>query len=147
MTDHEFNIVRAGVAELKLAVEAVREVHEREPLDRAAVEEFLADSSHYLLLALEHGRVAGSLNGYALKHPDRREPAFFLYEIDVREECRNRGIGKALVNRFVAEARSAGAFEVWVLTNQSNGPAMTMYEHSGLSRPNGDDVMWELMLL
>jgi ribosomal protein S18 acetylase RimI-like enzyme len=146
MTNHELHIVRAGVADLALAIEAVREVHEREPFDREAVEEFLADSALYLFLALEHGRVAGSLNGYALKHPHRREPAFFLYEIDVREECRNRGIGKALVNRFVAEARSAGAFEVWVLTNQSNGLAMTMYQHCGLSRPNVDDVMWELML-
>ena len=144
MTDDGFTIVRAGTADLELAAEAVREVHERDVLDEGALEEFLSDNSRYLLLALEDGRLVGSLNGYALKHPDRREPAFFLYEIDVREECRNRGIGKALVNRFVAEARAAGAFEVWVITNESNGPAMTMYRHSGMTRPNPDDVMLEI---
>jgi ribosomal protein S18 acetylase RimI-like enzyme len=144
MTEHEFTITRAGVSALELAVEAVRDVHERDVPDEGALEEFLSDNARYLLLAVESGRVVGSLNGYALRHPNRREPAFLLYEIDVREECRNRGIGKALVNRFVAEARSAGAFEVWVVTNQSNGPAMAMYRHCGLTRPNPDDVMLEM---
>jgi ribosomal protein S18 acetylase RimI-like enzyme len=144
MTDQEFTIVRADVADLELAAEAVRDVHERDVLDEGALEEFLLDNARYLLLALERGHVVGSLNGYALRHPDRREPAFLLYEIDVREECRNRGIGKALVNWFIAEARSAGAFEVWVVTNQSNGPAMAMYRHCGLRRPNSDDVMLDM---
>ena len=91
MTDQEFTIVRADVAKLELAAEAVRDVHERDVLDEGALEEFLLDNARYLLLALERGHVVGSLNGYALRHPDRREPAFLLYEIDVREECRNRG--------------------------------------------------------
>ena len=142
--DHEVTIARASVADLQLAAEAVRDVHGRDGLDEGALEEFLSDNARYLLLALERGHVVGSLNGYALRHPDRREPAFLLYEIDVREECRNRGIGKALVNRFVTEAQSAGAFEVWVVTNQSNGPAMAMYRRCGLTRPNPDDVMLEI---
>jgi GNAT superfamily N-acetyltransferase len=77
------------------------------------VAEFLADSARYLLLATEQDRVLGSLNGYALRHLYRREPQFLLYEIDVRPECRNRGIGKALVESFMDEARAAAAFEVW----------------------------------
>ena len=144
VTGRELVIVRAGAADLELAAEAVRHVHERDVLDDGALGEFLSDNSRYLILALENSRVVGSLNGYALKHPDRREPAFFLYEIDVREECRNRGIGRALVNRFTAEARAAGAFEVWVVTNQSNGPAMAMYQHCGFTRPNPNDVILEI---
>jgi len=139
-------IVRAALPQLELARQAVREVHGRTSLGQSALEEFLSDPAHYLLLAVENSRPIGSLNGYALKKPHRSEPEFFLYEIDVRPECRNRGIGKRLVNRFVVEARSAGASDVWVLTNQSNGPAMAMYERCGLRRLNRDDACWQMTL-
>jgi ribosomal protein S18 acetylase RimI-like enzyme len=141
-----FTILRARQSDADLAREAIIELHERTPLDERAMVEFLSDSHCYLFLATEGGRVVGSLNGYALRHPDRREPQFLLYEIDVRPECQNRGIGKALVERFVAKAQSAGAFEVWVVTNQSNEAAMAMYEHCGLRRENLDDVVWSITL-
>jgi ribosomal protein S18 acetylase RimI-like enzyme len=146
MKGESFTIVRAGAADADLARQAMLELHERTPCDESAVVGFLSDPAHYLLLALEGARVVGSLNGYALRHPHRREPAFLLYEIDVRPERQNRGIGTALVEGFVAHARAAGAFEVWVVTNQSNEAAMAMYSRCGLSRPNLDDVMMELKM-
>jgi GNAT superfamily N-acetyltransferase len=88
--------------------------------------------------------VVGSLNGYALRPPQRREPQFLLYEVDVRRGHRKRGIGRALVERFMAEARTAGAFEVWVLSNVSNKAAMAMYTGCGLRREHRDDVMLSL---
>ena len=54
------------------------------------------------------------------------------------------GVGKALVRAFIAEAQVAGAYEVWVLTNESNSAAMAMYMGCGLGRENGDDVMMRL---
>jgi ribosomal protein S18 acetylase RimI-like enzyme len=146
MNDDTFTIVRASAADADLARQAMVELHERTPLDESALVAFLSDPANYLLLALEGGRVVGSLNGYALRHPHRHEPAFLLYEIDVRSECRNRGIGTALVESFVAQGRAEGAFEVWVVTNQSNPAAMAMYSQCGLRRPNPDDVMMELTL-
>jgi GNAT superfamily N-acetyltransferase len=107
----------------------------------------LSDPARYLLLAIEGDRVAGSLSGYALQPPHRREPQFLLYAIDVRSKSRNRGIGKALVKAFIVEARAAGAFEVWVLTKQSNSRAMAMYAHCGLRRENDDDVLLTLPLV
>jgi|HubBroStandDraft_1064217.scaffolds.fasta_scaffold300656_2 ribosomal protein S18 acetylase RimI-like enzyme len=144
MPDQTFTIVRARAADARFARQAIVELHAREPFDEAALADFLTDPTCYLFLALEGDRVVGSLNGYSLRHPNRREPAFLLYEIDVRPECWNRGIGKALVARFTAEARAAGAFEVWVVTNQSNARAMAMYTRCGLSRENDDDVMLAL---
>jgi len=139
-------LLRARDADADLAREAIIELHGRTPVDETAMVEFLRDPARYLLLALEDRWVVGSLNGYALTHPHRREPQFLLYEIDVRPQRRNRGIGKTLVKTFIAEARAAGAFEVWVLTNQSNEAAMAMYSHCGLRRQNHDDVMLSLML-
>jgi ribosomal protein S18 acetylase RimI-like enzyme len=138
-----FTIVRAKTTDVELAREAMLELHERKAFDRDAMLKFLSEPANYLFLALEGERVAGSLFGYSLVHPPVREPQFLLYEIDVRPQSRRRGIGKALVEAFTSEAR---AFEVWVITNQSNTAAMAMYAACGLRRENPDDVMLALSL-
>ncbi|HLW97363.1 MAG TPA: GNAT family N-acetyltransferase [Candidatus Acidoferrales bacterium] len=135
-----FTILRATSANLGLARQAITEVDGRTVLDEAALVEFISDPARYLLLVIESGRVIGSLNGYALQRPYRREPQFLLYEVGVRPECRNRGVGKALVAKFISEARSAGAFEVWVITSETNEAAMAMYESCGLGRETQDEV-------
>lgn len=139
-TRQTFSILRASIADVSLARQAIVEVDERTMLDEIALVEFLSDPARYLLLAIEQDRVVGSLNGYALQRPYRREPQFLLYEVGVRPECRSRGIGKALVAGFISEARAAGAFEVWVITSQSNQAAIAMYEGCGLSRETQNDA-------
>jgi ribosomal protein S18 acetylase RimI-like enzyme len=151
MPESKIVILRARSFHLEFARQAISEVnlatsHRQLPLDEVALAEFLANARHYLIIALEEDKVVGSLYGYLLQHPYRSEPQLFLYSIDVRPECRNRGIGRALVDEFVMEAKMAGAFEVWVLTNESNRAAITMYAHSGLKRSNMDDVMLSLTL-
>jgi ribosomal protein S18 acetylase RimI-like enzyme len=111
---------RATSNDFELARHAVAEVLGRAPVDDAALANFLADGSCYLMIAMEDRRVIGALHGHALRHPHRSQPQFFIYEIDVRPECRNRGVGRALLDAFTAEARAAGAFEQWVLTSRSN---------------------------
>jgi ribosomal protein S18 acetylase RimI-like enzyme len=144
-SDDPCTIVRANETHYKFALDGLADLHHRH-MDEAAMEEFLADSRNYLVVAVADNRVVGSLRGYALQPPHRHEPQFLLYEVDVRPECQNRGIGSALVNAFINEARSAGALEIWVLTAESNQPAMTMYANCGLRRENADDVMLNLML-
>jgi GNAT superfamily N-acetyltransferase len=139
------SVIRATGEHADLAREALTELHER-PVDESALREFLGDGRRHLLLAVEDGRAVGSLYGYALRQPYRVEPQFLLYALDVREGFRRRGIGRALVERFGAEARAVGACEVWVLTDASNGAAMRLYERCGMIRPHRDDVLWTLPL-
>jgi ribosomal protein S18 acetylase RimI-like enzyme len=151
MVDSKITILRATCSDLGLATQAIAEVNlptslQRLPLDEVALAEFLADPRHYLLLAIEEQKVVGSLYGYALRQPYRRESQFFVYAIDVRPVYRNRGIGTALVDRFIAEARQAGAGEIWLLTNETNRSAMAMYAHSGLVRSGTGDVVLSLVL-
>jgi ribosomal protein S18 acetylase RimI-like enzyme len=151
MLNPKIVLLRATSSHLDLAQQGIAEVnlptsHHRLPLDKTALGEFLANPARFLILAIEEERVVGSLYGYALRHPYRREPQFFLYGIDVRPEYRNQQIGSALVDEFITEAKLAGAFEVWVLTSESNKAAMVMYAHSGLERSSTDDVMLSLTL-
>ena len=143
MSNSSAVVLRARQSDLEFAREAIGLSNFT---DDTALTNFLANPSHYFLVAIDDDRVVGSLYGYALQRPDRGQPQFFLYSIDVRPECWNRGIGTALVKQFVDEGRRAGAFEIWVLTNESNKAAMAMYANAGLQRRNVGDVCLELAL-
>jgi ribosomal protein S18 acetylase RimI-like enzyme len=150
MLDAETVVMRATNSDLELARQAV-DVYlatSQHPtsLDDTALREFLADPRTYLILATREGKVLGTLYGYALSHPHRPEPQFFLYGIDVRPEHRNQGIGTALVCQFVIEAKREKAFEVWVLTDVANRSAIAMYAHAGFQRRGLGEVMLELAL-
>jgi ribosomal protein S18 acetylase RimI-like enzyme len=134
-------VFRASATDAELARIALAEVHERKSVEETAITAFLNDSSCFLFLAVENGKVLGSLNGYALRHPNRPQPQFLLYEIDVRPDCRRRGVGLALVNAFTDAARAAGAFEVWVVSNESTPAALALYRKCRYRRDNEDDVM------
>lgn len=143
MTNSSLHLFRASPADLLLARQAIEEIHERPVTDDAALSVFLGDPACYLILAVLDGRALGSLNGYSLRYPHRPHPQFLLYEIDVRPDHRRRGIGTALVEAFTAEARLAGASELWVVSNASTPEAVRMYERCGYRRPNPDDIMLE----
>ena len=142
----EMELRRLETSDMDAAEIAIREVSGRAQLEASALEEFLNDEANYLLAALVEGKVVGSLNGYALRRPYSSGLSFLLYEIDVAEDLRNRGIGKELVREFARLARAEGAKEVWVLTNESNRAATATYEACGFIRDNRDDVMYSLTL-
>ena len=85
-SNRTLTILRASTAEVCLARQAIVEVDGRTVLDEVALVEFLSDPARYLLLAIESGRVVGSLNDYRLQRTYRREPQFLLYEVGVRPE-------------------------------------------------------------
>jgi ribosomal protein S18 acetylase RimI-like enzyme len=146
----EVSIRRASPSDLDLALEAVGDVHGRRPVDERALRSFLSDPSRHLWLALSPSgspeRVVGSLNGYSLLHPHRPDPQYLLYELDVRPSWRGQGIGRSLVSAFVSDARRSGAFEVWVPTDASNLPALSVYSSCGFLRRRLDDVLLSVAL-
>lgn len=139
-------IFRATLAQRDLAREAIEICHGRGTPNDGALDKFLADPDCYLILAAVSGQVVGSLYGYRLCTPHRVAPQFLLYEIDVLESHRRKGIGRALMDAFSAEAQAASAEEEWVVTNSSNEAAMALYQRSGYKRVNPDDVMLEKTL-
>ena len=82
-----------------------------------------------------------------LAHELPRRPGaarhLFVYELDVREDRRRRGVATALMNELSRLARERGIEDGFVLTNASNAPAMAFYETLDSERPHDDDVMWD----
>lgn len=51
----------------------------------------------------------------------------------VRPDYRRKGIGKALLEHVIAQARAAGALRVMLLTDADNEPARALYRQAGFA--------------
>ena len=95
-----------------------------------AVHRFLAEATHHLFVAYAEGEPVGFVSGVEMTHPDKGTE-MFLYELTVGEDHRQRGIGTALVNALRELAQENGCYDMWVLTDDDNEPALKTYLKSG----------------
>jgi ribosomal protein S18 acetylase RimI-like enzyme len=110
----------------------------------AASQKMLAQDSHHLLIAYEDEVAAGFVSGIEMTHPDKGTE-MFLYELGVDPRFQGRGIGTALVRALSEEARDAGCYGMWVLTDDDNTAAHSAYANGGGTRDDSEHVMftWE----
>jgi ribosomal protein S18 acetylase RimI-like enzyme len=104
-------------------------------------EVLLADPRSLLLVAFDGEMPVGLVLAHELprRHGDRSK--LFVYEVDVVETHRRRGIGKALLARLAELARERGIRVGFVLTDPGNGPANALYRSAGGATENVD-VQW-----
>lgn len=114
----------------------------RPPLDHESAALFLANERNHLLVAFEGDQPVGMLLAHELdrRHADERK--MLLYEIDVREDRRRRGIGRALMQSLAEVCRSRGYTQAWVLTDDENPTATAFYAACGGTRVQPDQVMF-----
>ncbi len=115
----------------------VRELAEREPQTRV-----LADERTIFLAAFEAGEAVGFVLAHELLRRHGDPAQLFVYELGVDENWRRQGIGTALWRALGQLARERGLTGGFLLTNESNEPAMRLYESLGATRPENDDVLW-----
>jgi ribosomal protein S18 acetylase RimI-like enzyme len=104
--------------------------------------ELLHDERTILLVAFEDGEPVGFVLGHHL--PRRHDPPskMLVYEVDVAESHRRRGVGKALLAELGRIARERGIPQGWVLTDDDNDAAMALYRSAGGRNPHVE-TMWE----
>jgi ribosomal protein S18 acetylase RimI-like enzyme len=95
-----------------------------------AVNRFLADPNHHLLIAYSDDVPSGFVSGVEVTHPDKGTE-MFLYELAVDEAHRRQGIGTALVEALRDLARAQGCYGMWVLTDDDNAAAGATYRKAG----------------
>jgi ribosomal protein S18 acetylase RimI-like enzyme len=111
-----------------------------------ATRRFLREPSHHLLLAVDDdgGDAVGFVSGVEITHPDKGTE-MLLYELAVEPGSRRRGIGRLLVEALAELAERAGCYDMFVLVDDDNAPALATYASAGgraASRPVM--VEWEL---
>jgi aminoglycoside 3-N-acetyltransferase I len=97
---------------------------------------FLANPANFLLIGVavaEDGleEPVGYLLAYRLQRPDRQAAQMFIYEVDVAEAWRRRGLASALLEEIRRLARAEGMFEAFVLTSRGNEAARRLYTRTG----------------
>jgi GNAT superfamily N-acetyltransferase len=94
-----------------------------------------------VLVAVQEGKLTGCAYGHELVHPDG-ERTMLLYSLDVDPAHLGRGIGRALVDAFVDDARTRGCTEAWVLTEASNVAGNATYAAAGGRRDPEPPVLY-----
>ena len=138
----KFIIERLNSKSADRAAQIVNLFH-REKTDATYLRRWLACENHFLLAGFFGEEPAGMLVAYELSRVDRQKTMFFIYEIDVLEKYRRRRLGKALIEYMKKRCAQADCLKMFVVTNESNLPAMKLYETTGGNRKHGDDVVFE----
>ncbi len=100
----------------------------------------LADPRTLFLVAFDGEAPVGLALAHELprRHGDRAK--LFVYEVDVAETHRRRGIGRAMLARLAELARERGIRVGFVLTEPDNAAGNALYASAGGS--SHTDVMW-----
>jgi len=96
-------------------------------IDPEMARRFLADSAHYIVVALEDDVVVGMASANDYLHPDK-PVQFWVNEMGVAPSHQRRGIGKRLLQRMLELARELGREEAWLGTEDDNVAARALYK-------------------
>jgi aminoglycoside 6'-N-acetyltransferase I len=91
----------------------------------------LADPRMLLLAAFDGERPVGFVLAHALPRRHGDPAKLFVYEVEVQETQRRRGIASALLERLAEFARERGIRTGFVLTEPDNRPANALYRSAG----------------
>ena len=95
----------------------------------------LDDPSTIFVAAFDRDEPVGFAFGYVLDRRHGEERMLFVYEVDVGERYRRRGIARRLLRELFRLAAEAGAGERFVLTEPDNEAANALYASLG-GRPS-----------
>lgn len=105
-------------------------------------EGLLADSRTLMLVAFDGDRPVGFVLAHELPRRHGDPAKLFVYEVDVAESHRRRGIATALLERLAELARARGIRTGFVLTEPDNGPANSLYRDLGAAT-EAVNVLWQ----
>ena len=103
-----------------------------DPVQPHRLTEFVGQTNHALLIAVDGSTVTGHIRGMMLHHPDAG-PDLYIDNIGVAPFYRRQGIASRLMEAIKAWAHGQDSQELWVLAEPENAPARAFYSHHGLT--------------
>ena len=102
------------------------------PPGRAGLEEIVDDADSVLFVARVDGRIVGALTLALYRIPTGRKA--WIEDVVVDEAARGLGIGAALSEAAIAEARRRGAKDVSLTSRPEREAANRLYQRIGFQR-------------
>lgn len=100
------------------------------PVDSHFCAEFLSDSRHHMVVALDDGTVVGMASAVDYVHPDKPRE-LWVNEVGVAPTHRRLGIARRLLEALFLCGRERGCREAWVGTEHTNVAARALYAGIG----------------
>jgi ribosomal protein S18 acetylase RimI-like enzyme len=91
----------------------------------------LADPRSLMLVAFDGERPVGFVLGHELPRRHGERAKLFVYEVEVADAHRRRGIASTLLSQLEELARERGIPAGFVLTEPDNDPANALYRSAG----------------
>jgi ribosomal protein S18 acetylase RimI-like enzyme len=126
------------------AINAVKPSAERDNKNVTVerMRDFLGRDDNFLIVAIDTDAPVGFASAYKLDRVDRDQSMMLFYEIEVMKSYRRHSIARAMISKLKEICKEQHIKKMWVCTNESNIPAMQLYESIGAKRINQDDVIF-----
>jgi ribosomal protein S18 acetylase RimI-like enzyme len=89
---------------------------------------FVADKHRVLVVARCAGQLAGIASAAVQLKPYENQFWLYVDEVDVAVNYRKQGVGKAMMSELLRIGDKHDCTELWLGTEQDNGPAMKLYQ-------------------
>ncbi len=116
-----------------LIQELAQGIHERSPITPEYVRQYLTSTVSRIFLAVDGDEVLGMLSYSISDNLYHASPACLIEELVVRSTARDRGVGSALVEAVLEEARNLHCAEISVSTMPDNEGAIRFYRRHGFT--------------
>jgi ribosomal protein S18 acetylase RimI-like enzyme len=132
-----FEIKKLSINESALARQLVEmfgfedEAGNRQFSSEEYLRKLLKRDDFHVIIALENGELIGGLTAYEMQMFKSETAEMFLYEIEVAESHRQKGIGKALVESLKQICVEKSIAIMFVGTEKDNFPARKLYTSTG----------------
>lgn len=103
----------------------------QEPPGESWLGRLLCDDSFWAIVAFSDGKLVGGLTAHTIPMTRAASSEIFICDIAVRESCRRRGVGKALVDTLLRQARQAGIDVAFVPADNGDAHALDFYRALG----------------
>ena len=149
-SERNIEILRLGRDDGDLALEAFSQLKsgdwegqggKPESLTANYLAKFLRYDDHVFIVAIKDAEPVGYLLAYELARVDRDQTMMFFYEIGVAESHRRQGVGTALIDEIKSICRERNIMKMWVQTNESNEAAMRLFQASGGTRVEEENLV------
>ncbi len=131
LAEHDLHVMRGMLGLFGSAFDDAATYTQRQP-DDAYLGSLLARDTFIAVAALRGDAVVGGLAAYVLPKFEQARSEVYIYDLAVDAGCRRQGIATALIRRLQAEARSRGAWVVFVQADYGDDPAIALYTKLGV---------------
>lgn len=98
------------------------------------IEKLVSDDRSYFFVAVLDNTIVGYCLAYRFPSLNSSDGLAYLYDIEVLETHRRKGIGKKLIENILTFLKMDGVTELWLGTATDNHPAQSLFISTGAER-------------